>query len=780
MQEALDHYYFALTLGGEKSFVDCGPTHYDRLLGKSTLRKSMEELVSAWHPGLRHFIATSSRTGIAYTQVIQEGTAHIIHTMSRKGALHDVNNPDRSGMPVSGSDLPARRVALKTLTGAWAPEWMANIVDDKPLPYEVTAAFRYWGYYYDAPLWKRSYLGNHYGVASLDIAHEESVPVLAQWKRVDRPLETVQDLGTLLVRYGMNDTDFLRSRGGFVGLQGGGLATLQHKNKLVVLASPYPDLKTTAGRRVPENITSLQTAIGLLNLQAQPAWKIYVDADAVKTLPFSMKMGQRITIQDGPAYVGIIPIPAADLGRTDEVILKQGQSDTRLQGGGRMAVALEIDAFNYRSGKPLDRALIGSQQLDAAYGGFVIELGDATEYPSFAAFQKHLQECELEAKWQQDEGILHVRYHSGQDTMEVGYRPAIASTAIGEDTATFAYRRVNGEWPYLPPGLLRDTTLSQQGESGRLEKRSAVLQLEPGAMGYLQVEPVSCTYVAANPLPDPTWMTLDTPEGVRLEADGKLSLTYLTMRPKERALWIDTGQGDVDTPGLAGALIISGLREAPAVYRNGTRMTEPIASADAGGRRVCVVPLDGRKALEPEAVLARFRQQSAAREAAMHATLEASAAFRFEKGQDYAQAIRPKGDWIEFHKQWPGMTAFDVRIAARIGGRIVISADGRLGLMHVAASPEENAIVVEYPSYVQKDVPDKASFLLVFGCKTPPTVDLNGKRFAGQPLAVSVNGEPAFAYPLFPDLPQSAGAGIPERYRKAMDILAAGATSVTR
>ncbi|HUU70595.1 MAG TPA: hypothetical protein VM186_13785, partial [Planctomycetota bacterium] len=198
MQEALDHYYLALTLGGEKSFVDCGPTSYDRLLGKSTLRKSMEELVSAWHPGLRHFIAMSTRTGIGYTQVIQEGTAHIIHTMSRKGALHDVNNPDRWGMPVSGSDLPARRVALKTLTGAWAPEWMANIVDDKPLPYEVTAAFRYWGYYYDAPLWKRSYLGNHYGVASLDIAHEESVPVLVQWKRVDRPLETVQDLGTLL------------------------------------------------------------------------------------------------------------------------------------------------------------------------------------------------------------------------------------------------------------------------------------------------------------------------------------------------------------------------------------------------------------------------------------------------------------------------------------------------------------------------------------------------------------------------------------------------------
>ena len=40
--------------------------------------------------------------------------------------------------------------------------------------------------------------------------------------------------------------------------------------------------------------------------------------------PVSLKAGQVITIKDGVSYIGIIPLPATDLGRTDEVVIGSG------------------------------------------------------------------------------------------------------------------------------------------------------------------------------------------------------------------------------------------------------------------------------------------------------------------------------------------------------------------------------------------------------------------------------------------------------------------------
>ena len=43
----------------------------------------------------------------------------------------------------------------------------------------------------------------------------------------------------------------------------------------------------------------------------------------MKQLPFTCKQGQKITIHDGVSYLGIIPLPATDLGRDAEVILQR-------------------------------------------------------------------------------------------------------------------------------------------------------------------------------------------------------------------------------------------------------------------------------------------------------------------------------------------------------------------------------------------------------------------------------------------------------------------------
>lgn len=129
-------------------------------------------------------------------------------------------------------------------------------------------------------------------------------------------------------------------------------------------------------------------------------------------------------------------------------------------------------------------------------------------------------------------------------------------------------RRVNGQWPYLPAGIDRDTTWAQQGSTGRLEKNGAVLTCEPGRKAYLICDPKSGGVIAYNPLPDPQAWSLATRDGATFKADGKVGLLRLEYRPWSREVLIDhQGSGD-----LARRFTISGLKEAPRVTVNGKRV----------------------------------------------------------------------------------------------------------------------------------------------------------------------------------------------------------------
>ena len=117
-QESIDHYYFSISLKDQKAFADFGPTPFDRMMGQSILAKSVGELASAYHPSLKRFISPSGRTGIAYLLAIQDGTKHIVHTLSRKGALTDVGRTDiPGGMPMLGHDALPGMIAQQTLNG---------------------------------------------------------------------------------------------------------------------------------------------------------------------------------------------------------------------------------------------------------------------------------------------------------------------------------------------------------------------------------------------------------------------------------------------------------------------------------------------------------------------------------------------------------------------------------------------------------------------------------------------------------------------------------------
>ena len=613
-QESIDHYYFSITLGAQKMFADFGPTPLDRLMGQAILAKSVEELTSSYHPGLRHFVNTSGRTALSFLFVTQGGLEHIVHTLSHQGTLHDVGNKAINGMTLFDYNAPAGRIALQTLAGPWAPEWAANMVDEKPLPYEMTTTAKEWGHFAATPLWKRSYLGHHYGMASIDISRSESVPVLVQWRRTADPVTTVQQAGTLLIRYGNNTTELLTEHGGNVSAQGGSVATLQHKNKMIVLGSPL-DLRNQTDllhKADPGKITSLQTTIGLFNFQSNATWELYVDEQPVTTLPAAVKAGQRITLKDGVSFLGLIPLPSTDLGRTAEVVISADAPSEEMQSGGKVKPALVINQYNYKAAVPLTQAKADLVAVDRAYGGFAIEVSDATEYADFAAFQRHLKEAKLKTTWDDPAHTLQVGYTSGTDTFEVAYRPEYQvyfNEGIPTDQC-FPVRKVNGQWPYLPAGMDRDSSLTQQGSTGRLDKNGATLRCEPGRMAYLQTEPISGTYAGFNPLPDLTFWSLSIPGDVSVKADGRVGLLRVAVRPRENKVWVDYDlKPEQQGSELATALLVFGLKAAPTVERNGKPLAGKPLAVTLDGHTAWAIPLlEDAPALDAKAIETRYQR----------------------------------------------------------------------------------------------------------------------------------------------------------------------------
>jgi len=601
-QESVDHYYFGLTLSDQKMFADFGPTHLDRMMGQIMLAKSVEELTSAYHPALKRFIASSTRTSTPeYLLATQDGLQHIVHTLSHSGALHDLGNPNvPAKAPVIGQDTPPGRIAEQSATGPWAPEWVANMVDEKPIPYEMTNTYTMWGGHRANPLWRRTYLGKHYGLASTDV-YDSVVPILGQWRREDKPVQNVQELGTMVMRYGVNTTPLVNATFGWMhplGCQ----AALQHKNKLVVITSPYNN--GSVKELAKDGLRSLQSTIAFFNYQSPLTWEIYVDGQKVTALPFTCKQGQRITIKDGVTYIGIIPLPATDLGRSAEVTLSVG---TPQKWNGDWQAALVIDSYNLKSDTPV--ANPDWTAYDRAYGGFVYEFGDVTEYRDFAAFQRHLQESTLTTNWEADKLAYHVVYTSGKDVIEVGAKTNYES---GSTTNLFTERKVNGAWPYLPKGIERDTTLTQQGTTGKLLKNGATLTTEPGRMAYLQTEPISDTYAGFNALPDPSFFRLEAPGGVVVTADGRLGLARIIVCPKDGRIQLDHEiKADQTGSDIATALVVFGLKSKPVVERNGSVRTDSVA-ATVEGKSAWLIPLtDGLAPAVLQAVPARFTHAQA-------------------------------------------------------------------------------------------------------------------------------------------------------------------------
>ena len=591
-QETVDHYYLSHSLATQLPFACYSPTVEQRLMGQAILAKTVGELCSVYHPRLKRFSSSSLRTGVAYPLFIQDGVSAIMHTIMPSGALTDMGRKTvGDGMPVIGHDFSPALAASLALDAPWAPSWYGDMVASKPVPYQSTTTYKKWGSYTLTPLWKRSFQGMHYGVGSIDIATSETVPFLVHWRRTNQDVTSSEDLAMLTGRFGVNRTDLLdsifrgmkqRNPGGIVGNQGGPLHTLQYRNRLIVLSSPSKGLPSE--RAPAAEIDSIQTTLGLITLHQ--GWELLLDGKPV-TPPVNAKVGQRLVIHDGVAYVGIIALPGTDLGRDVDVEIVADGVPTEMQGGGKLAEALRINAYNFRGIIPLPKDQWSSDKVDDAWGGFCIQAGDESEWKNVAAFDAQLAKGQVTATWNAAKRRVDVSWALGGDTLAFAYVP---SAAVGAPTTlSMPERTINGKWPYLPPGTERECDLSVMGTTGHLEKNGATFDSEPGRMASLLTDPAHGIFEAWNPYPEPAALVLTLPGNGRIEPVGKVGITRITAFTNSNRVAID---GAVPGPDRATVVMISGLPAGVQVQLNGSPAKTLETKID--GKPAVLVSLDGK------------------------------------------------------------------------------------------------------------------------------------------------------------------------------------------
>ncbi len=576
-QELLDPYYLSITLSAQKMFADYGPTPVDRLMGRILTDRTMEMLTTSYHSRLRRLVSAANRARLSGLLVEQDGIYGALHTVSKDGAVKYVDQPfpgKVNGMPAWGYDFPPGRVAIQSLGSPWAPPWMAGLIDNKPVPFEETATDTTRGNF-KPPLWRRTYLGRWHGLASADIKGG-TVDVLAQWVRKPEKSTRLEDLGTLTVRYAANTPNLATTSGGVVP-QAGLTLTFQSRNRAIVFAKPHGN-KARFLEAAKGDLSRLATVIGLWNFDPAPSWEIFVDDRKVTSFPLSAKSAGRILIRDGVTYLAILPLPAADLGRDVALEIGPGGGGKADPTGAEIAPALIVSLFNLRRDKPQSLDSLGFSTIGTrTYGGFVLEMGDAEQHGSFERFVQHIKQAEPAATWNDRERRLEVSYKSGADLMEAAFSTEFGQPDgphyvldPGQQERAMPWRKLNGQWPYLPPGLERDTSWAQQGTSGRLEKNGATLITESGRKAYLLADPVSGAVVGYNPLPDPQSWELTTKDGAKFSADGKLGLLRVEYRPWKRELDIaHAPKADQKDSDMAKTFFIQGLAQAPRVTLNG-------------------------------------------------------------------------------------------------------------------------------------------------------------------------------------------------------------------
>jgi hypothetical protein len=251
------------------------------------------------------------------------------------------------------------------------------------------------------------------------------MPVLAFWQAHDGPPKTVGDHRALYFRYQHNDckpfgpaTAWLRGQKVQLPLaQGwaeyGRHAAVQDHGRAIVLYRPrldyfrsfdtVPGLPGYVSLEGDLSVASLQALACFYREDAAPHG-FFIDRAPVQALPAEVGRRQWLFVDDGRTWIGVYPLEATDLGGSQPPQLVQGDRHLFLQ----------VD--NWR---PADPAHPDPAQLLHCRSGFLLALGDRTEYPDFATFQQTMLESKIDEHCV--DNTDRVQWTAGQKTLRLGW-----------------------------------------------------------------------------------------------------------------------------------------------------------------------------------------------------------------------------------------------------------------------------------------------------------------------------------------------------------------------
>ncbi len=620
-QEIGDTYYLGMSLRGAAELARHAEAPRDRLAARLHLDLLINEVVEMYHPNLRRITHPQGRGQLEYQVLFQDMPYHIVHTLSRDGVLMhlDAIDPERVrrassdwgsvyGIPLLGERPPARTAMLAPWIDAAPAEAIAAVVDRKPMPWRIHARSRNPG---ERAGWHITYQAPHYAMATRD--NGGLAAAVVQWRRHAGRVDHVDDLGTLYLSAGTDGV--YRDYPGYFNL-------LHHDNRIVAV-------KESNFGRIPDNqpATSLHASLLILahgDTSEREVWlgdrQVRELSGPKEELPAGFAEGgwgayrkqldawrpqvearghveiapafAPIAIRDGATYIGLIPLTvgAAAAERAVEISYAYPMLivHARCQDDAEQPLSLK-DFF-------------AAEQPPTA--GLVIEMGDIERHGSFEAFREHLRQATLELRPDDaDSTVTRLRYTSGGEVLEMGCR------AKQEP----AYRRVDGQSPHLPDGILRQSNWAIQGSTGHLELHGATVRTEAGRPAYLQAMPEAGVFVGYNlPRPPTVWFGLrqtsdadellpdvkhwamSLPGGLRVESAGRVGLARVRAWTNENRLLIEHAfPRDADfatTPDLAPALLVFGAAEGLRVSLNGVD-TGRLAAIDIDGEIAWIVPL---------------------------------------------------------------------------------------------------------------------------------------------------------------------------------------------
>lgn len=527
-----DSYYRGISIAALQSVAQLADDPLTRLKAQLAVEKLLLEDLATFHPNLRNRVSRFSRRynrdgGIL---ILNDAPEAIFHTLSPHGALMFPPEDDRPWPEdVPMENFVSTGIERFALLAPWGEAMDTHMLDDKPLPWRAVFGTTSRGRVPEQ-LFSMSYLTEHFGLASSNAWHRHT-PVLGMWKRTDA-LERVEhpgDLAALLVMTRMNEARPFPP----APEDQGRMAAVQDGGRMLYLMSPLePDFITgmmVEGEEDLADLATLESQVAVISWGETGERVFRINGEPVNEFPVTAEAGDRITMRDGPVYLGLIPLPASDLGRGDAVVIEEDYP------------FLKFRSLLRDSDEPFDT----EGQLEAltrASAGWVVELAANDEFDDLDAFARHFDDVQWDSTWDDDAGIRAAEARFNGDQLELAVRPGYQRnrhTDAIRRSEWIASQSINGDWPWPEEQTTLDNPYATMGSAAELRKGGATLSTAEGQMALLRVDPHEEAYVGINPFLDPTPFELAMPDGAHIRADGPLGCGRIHAWPSENRLAID-------------------------------------------------------------------------------------------------------------------------------------------------------------------------------------------------------------------------------------------------